>query len=91
MRILVYHIFAIVCPLLNPFLDSLQAFDCFVELKSGVKFEYFVTHCLIHLAGFEVRQSRPVVSFEGGRGKVDHAFHGDAVVVNISTSGLPSL
>ena len=36
--ILVYHIFAIVCSLLNAFLDSLQAFDCFIELKSGVQF-----------------------------------------------------
>ena len=35
LAILVYHIFAIVCPLLNTFLDSLQAFDCFIELKFG--------------------------------------------------------
>ena len=79
------------CPLLNTFLDRLQAFDRFVELKSGVKFKFVFTQIFIHLAGFEVRQSRPVVSLEGGGGKADHAFHGDAVIVNISTSVLYSL
>ena len=53
-------------------------------------FEFFI-QTLIHLASFEVCQSRPVVSFESSGGKVDHTFHGDTITIPIPASGLPCL